>query len=87
MIFSECVDCSEPLALDESGEIIGTWRLLDCDSCGSSNVVEVTRIGGKTHSQEYFEENILPDLEDVERIDHPSGEITIYGNPKKIGVK
>ena len=87
MIISECVGCSELIMLDETREVMGTWRLLDCDSCSGSNVIEITQFGGITYTQEKFEADILPDLDDIERMDHPSGDITIYGNPEKIGMK
>lgn len=87
MITTNCPDCEAPKLCNIDGAITGTYAPVECDSCDSVMVIEVTRLGGITYEQEYFEAEVLPDLQDVERIDHPSGEATIYGDPDKIGIK
>jgi len=87
MIFTECVECGETICINENREIIGTWRKIDCQSCNASIVAEITLVGGTTYTQDHFEEEVLPELENIERMDHPSGDITIYGDPNKIGIK
>lgn len=87
MIITNCPECGRPAFVDPGGGIFGTYVPVECPDCDCTMVVEVTRTGGKTYEQANFEENVLPDLDGFERIDHPSGEETIYADRDNIGIK
>jgi hypothetical protein len=66
-------------------EILGTYVPRECPDCGETVVVEMTTMGGTTYAEDYFVDEVLPGL-DIERIDHPSGEAYIYGDPDTVGI-
>jgi hypothetical protein len=57
----------------------------DCAACGGLMAVEMTRMGGHTYREDEFVEDILPDLDGVERVDHPDVDKYIYANPERVG--
>lgn len=65
--------------------LTGTWTPHDCDNCGETMVIEQTRMGGKTYTEADFVADVLPGLDGIERVDHPSGEAHIYADPERIG--
>lgn len=76
---TECVECDRPLMVGLSA---GRFAPLECEDCGATNIIEMTRMDGTTYSEAHFLEEVLPDLEDVERIDHPTEDVYVYGDPE-----
>jgi len=64
----------------------GRFAPHDCEDCGETMVIEMSRMSGTTYSEDHFVDEVLPDL-DIERIDHPSGEVHVYAKPENIGIK
>lgn len=65
--------------------LTGTWTPHDCDNCGETMVIEQTRMdGAKTYDEDDFVADVLPGLDGIERVDHPSDEAHIYANPERI---
>lgn len=87
MIITHCPTCDAPKLARTASAIFGTYVPMPCDECGVEMVIEVTRMDGTTYDRETFEEEILPTLDGVERIDHPSGEATVYGDPDDIHIR
>lgn len=66
-------------------DLTGTWMPHDCGNCGETMVIEQTRMDGETYDEDGFVADVLPGLDDIERVDHPSGEAHIYADPGRIG--
>lgn len=78
-IITECTDCGNPIFIRLSA---GEYAPYECDNCGEDLVIQMTRMpGGKTYSEDDFVDDVLPGLHDVERIDHPTEDVYVYGNP------
>lgn len=86
-IITECPSCDEPVMVVLTGGLTGTWMPHDCDNCGETMVIEQTRTDGKTYDEDDFVTDVLPEMDDIERVDHPSGEAHIYADPDRIGMK
>lgn len=80
-IVTECTNCDRPLMVHVGP---GRFAPVECDDCGRQNVVEMTRMGGATYPEDVFCADVLPGLEDIERIDHPDADVYIYGNPESV---
>lgn len=83
-IITECPTCDSPQLVSLARNLTGTWMPHDCGNCEETMVIEQTRQEGKTYDEETFVEEVLPDLDGIERVDHPSGEAHIYADPETI---
>jgi len=86
MIFTTCPKCEDTIITDVESNITGTWLLRQCKN-NHNLVVKITRMPAEAYLKDKFEKDILPELENIERIDHPKEDITLYGNPDNIHVK
>lgn len=83
-IITECPTCDEPEMVFLSRGLIGTWTPHNCENCGETMVIEQTRMDGKTYDEDDFVTDVLPDIDGIECVDHPSGEAHIYADPDRI---
>lgn len=79
-----CPDCSHTMLL-ELGP--GRFQPHECQSCGCRIVVEMTTLGGRTYLEDEFVDDILPEMDDIERIDHPTKNVYVYGDRDDITPK
>lgn len=80
-ILTECTNCDQPMFV---GMGPGRFAPIECDECGFRSVIEMTRMpGGTTYPEGEFVKDVLPGLDGVERIDHPTEDVYIYGNPEQ----
>lgn len=84
MIITECPHCDAPAMYSVKVSEMGVFSLRECEDCGEHYVIEATRTDGTTYTQEHFETEILPELDDFERCDHPNGSATLYCDPEKL---
>lgn len=84
-ITTECPSCDRPVMVYLAEGLTGTWMPHDCDDCGETMVIEQTRMNGTTYAEDDFVADVLPDMDGIERVDHPSGEAHIYADPDRIG--
>lgn len=85
-IITACPSCNAPAITTLQSGLSGTWMPHDCENCDETIIIEQTHMGGKTYTEAAFVTEVLPDMDDIERIDHPSGEAHIYANPDRIAV-
>ena len=86
MIITKCPTCGDEFIVHIEPEITGTYRLFECDN-NHEIIVEITRRSGTTWTKDTFESDILPTLDQVEKISHPKEDITLYANPDDIQFK
>lgn len=84
MIITECPHCDEPHTYHVPLGQAGPHILKDCSECDEQFVVEITRGPGTTYPKEQFESEVLPELPDHERVDHPEGDVTLYCDPEQL---
>ena len=84
MIVTECPHCDRPRLFTVRHGEAGVFAPQTCDECGGEFVIEVTRTDGTTYPREDFEQNVLPELNDVEHVEHPDGAAELYCDPNKL---
>jgi hypothetical protein len=83
-IITNCPACDAPAFVAVADSLIGAYCPHDCEECGETMVVEMTRASGTTYAMADFETDVLPALDGIERIDHDEADVHIYGDPKRI---
>lgn len=83
-IHTECPSCDGAVLVYLAQDLLGTWMPHDCENCGETMVVEQTRTDGQTYDEDDFVADVLPGVDGLERVDHPSGEAHIYADPENI---
>ena len=83
-IVTECPHCDRPVMVAPGP---GAFAPLDCEDCGGRMVIEMTRVGGTTYSEDVFVADVLPKRDGIERIDHPTADAYVYGDPDRVGIR
>jgi|AntDeeMetagen134_2_1112570.scaffolds.fasta_scaffold32562_1 ssDNA-binding Zn-finger/Zn-ribbon topoisomerase 1 len=80
MIFTNCPECSGQLTLKRSHTILGGYSATECDHCDESLVLEITRIGCRIYRADHFENEVLPNLNDIKEFKQTNADVTIYAS-------
>lgn len=83
-IITECPTCDEPTLTSLNNSVLGAWIPHNCSNCGTTMVVEQTRMAGVTIDEDEFITDELPNLDTIERVDHPTEDSYIYADPERI---